>query len=504
MTDKTKKAHEKIPSSDLAATVEQMLKMAKGHKEIDEAEAYVSRNTLAMARIETLRHGQRVIGPSPQQVVTMMTAEASVRVVVKGAVGTYSTNYFTADSLRAAVEGALANTRIMSTDPDYRSLAKPVDRKPPTLGHDNDILGGTASDTLIDRAQAALAELRSTEKDIDIAGSVMALANEVSLANTNGIDLGITIDTLTVAALTAERMEGPNNASSGVGWSTSRTLKGLDGTIAAKDALELARLKPERLAVPEGDYSVILGPYSVADVLDNMLHSTIALSSTYYGMCWLPSRPIKVGDRELRTPSVGDRVGNEKVTIIDDPTLEHAMGSRSYDDEGLPTKKATIIEKGIYKGVLNNTYFAYLYGMEPTASGFRYGLRPGRLASSSPDTHPTNLIVKPGDMTFDEMVAESKGPTLVIPRTWYTYPTRYGGRQFSSSNRATSYIVEKGELVSVAPNAFKMSGDMSLLLNGVEGISKETKVGTTWAATSAYIVPWIKTTGFKVEKPREN
>jgi predicted Zn-dependent protease len=114
------------------------------------------------------------------------------------------------------------------------------------------------------------------------------------------------------------------------------------------------------------------------------------------------------------------------------------------------------------------------------------------------------LIVKPGDMTFDEMVAESKGPTLVIPRTWYTYPTRYGGRQFSSSNRATSYIVEKGELVSVAPNAFKMSGDMSLLLNGVEGISKETKVGTTWAATSAYIVPWIKTTGFKVEKPREN
>jgi PmbA protein len=224
----------------------------------------------------------------------------------------------------------------------------------------------------------------------------------------------------------------------------------------------------------------------------------------YYGWSWLPSdfKELPTG-KKVRVPRMNERIASEAVTIIDDPTMKAAMGSRTYDDEGLPTYKKVLIEKGELKEILSSSYYANLYGREPTASGFRYGLRPGRLASCEPSSYPTNLVMRPGDMSYEELIEESKGPTLVIPRTWYTYPTRYGGTGFSSSNRSTCFLIEKGKEVAVAPNAFKLSGDISKFLKGVQAVGKDIKVATTWAAASAFMVPYVLSSGIRVEKPQE-
>lgn len=488
---------------DLKDTVNKLLRLAKKDRRVDEAEAYVSRNTLTSGRVETLRKGKTKIGPAGQQLKSLENCEASIRVVIKKASGVFSTNYLTDKALERAVKLAIRNARAMSPDPNFVSLAKPMrKKKPPVLKPDRTILKGGAGPRLVDQVEAAISLV--DKKDLDIAGSIFAVAEEVSLANTNGIRINETTDTFTVAALTAERVDGPEVVSSGVGWSSSRRLRGLDGAAAAEDALEWARLKPKRKSVPPGDYNVILGPYAVADVFENMVSPALRLDRVYYGLSWLPSdvKEIK-GGRKLRDPKMGESISSDKITIIDDPTIKSAMGSRSFDDEGLPTSKKVLISNGRLENLLTSTYFAYLYEMEPSCSGYRYGLRPGRLASVSPTSYATNLIMRPGDVTYDEMVAEAKGPTLVIPRTWYTYPTRFGGTQFSSSNRATSFIIEKGKAIPVAPNAFKLTGDIRKMLDNVTSVGKETKVATTWAASSSYMVPHLATSGLRVEKPQE-
>ena len=112
-------------------------------------------------------------------------------------------------------------------------------------------------------------------------------------------------------------------------------------------------------------------------------------------------------------------------------------------------------------------------------------------------------MLRPGDLSFDELVEGCRGDALYIPRTWYTYPARYGASGFSSSNRSTAFLIRKGELVPVAPNAFKLRGDMARVLREVRGIGKEAQTATTWSASFCSIVPHVLTGGLRVEKPAE-
>ncbi len=487
----------------LTEIVETLLSLARKEKGVDQVEAYVSRNTMTSARVETLRPTKGTkVGPFGQQLMTLQNWEASIKVVINKAVGVFSTNYMTKAALQRAVDMAVRNARAMAPDPDFVSLAKPSGKTPTSLPPDPKILKGDAGPTLVDQVEAATALI--DERDLDLAGSIMTVAAEVCMANTNGVSIDGTADTFTVAALTAERIDGPNVVSSGVGWSSSRKIKELDACIAANDALEWARLRPKLKTAPPGDYNVILGPYAVADLFDNMLSPALSLDRIYYGWSWLPSDMTALpSGKTVRMPKIGGKIASDAVTISDDPTMKTAMGSRTYDDEGLPTYRKVLIESGELKQVLSSSYYANLYNKEPTASGFRYGLRPGRLASCEPSSYPTNLCMKPGDRTYEELIEESKGPTLVIPRTWYTYPTRYGGTGFSSSNRSTCFLIEKGKSIAVAPNAFKISGDVSKFLNGVVAVGKDIKVATTWAASSAFMVPYVLSSGYRVEEPQE-
>lgn len=503
----------KASFASLADVVEFMMKEARKEAGVAEVEAYASRNRVTISRIETLRHGGVVLGPDGQSLSTLNNCEASVRVVVKNAVGFAATNYLTHEALRRAVSSAVANARLMRPDTLFSSLGRPVKWRPPRLPADRDIQKGDAGDTIMDQVEAALGllddrEVRGTGSGaLDLAGSVMAVTEEVSVANTRGIDVPSTVDTFSVAQLTAEQVRGGDVLSSGMGWSSGRFVKQMSGEQAALDALELARLSPSRKSVPEGRYNVVLGPYAVADIIDNMISPAVCLRSVYVGGSWLPTTQKKgAGGRQLRHPALGTKVAADSITLHNDPTIPGAMASKSFDDEGLPTRRTPLIENGVWTGVLSSTYTAYMYGMEPAAAGFRFGPVPGRIASSPPDDSGTNFVMKPGDMTVEELVEKSRemrGPTLLIPRTWYTYPLRVGGTGFSSSNRSTAFIFDKGELVPVAPNAFKLIGDVAEMLKGVFGVGKDAKVATTWAASAASIVPHIATTGLRVEKPRE-
>jgi PmbA protein len=68
---------------------------------------------------------------------------------------------------------------------------------------------------------------------------------------------------------------------------------------------------------------------------------------------------------------LGERVASENVTVIDDGTLPGLFGTSPFDDEGVPSRRTVVIDRGVLKSYLLNTYAARKLGMRTTASASR-------------------------------------------------------------------------------------------------------------------------------------
>lgn len=97
---------------------------------------------------------------------------------------------------------------------------------------------------------------------------------------------------------------------------------------------------------------------------------------------------------------LGQRVADDSITIVDDPTLEAAYGSFQFDDEGVPTRRTVLIDQGQCAGFLGDLITAR--HVEGAALGHaRRG--PHRYL---PSPRMSNTFVLPGNISFIDMVAE--------------------------------------------------------------------------------------------------
>ncbi len=86
---------------------------------------------------------------------------------------------------------------------------------------------------------------------------------------------------------------------------------------------------------------------------------------------------------------LGEQVASSSVTVIDDGTLPGGFGTSPFDGEGLPTRRTVIIENGVLKNYLLNTYTARKLGMNSTGNAAR-GL------AGAPGIGPGNLFLDAG------------------------------------------------------------------------------------------------------------
>lgn len=97
---------------------------------------------------------------------------------------------------------------------------------------------------------------------------------------------------------------------------------------------------------------------------------------------------------------LGDQVSTSVLTVVDDPHLEMGLASSSFDAEGVATQKNTLIEEGVLKTFFHNLKTANKDGVESTGNASKASYK-GTVGIS-----PSNLIVKPGTISFDEMISD--------------------------------------------------------------------------------------------------
>jgi TldD protein len=158
---------------------------------------------------------------------------------------------------------------------------------------------------------------------------------------------------------------------------------------------------------------------------------------------------------------LGARVASELCTVVDDGTLPNRRGSLNCDDEGTPTARTVLIEKGVLRGYLQDRLNAKLMKMAPTGNGRRESF------AHIPMPRMTNTFLLPGDSTPEEIIRS-------VDRGLYA--VYFGGGQvditsgkfvFSASE---AYLIENGKITRPVKGA-------TLIGNGPDVLTRIRMVG---------------------------
>lgn len=120
------------------------------------------------------------------------------------------------------------------------------------------------------------------------------------------------------------------------------------------------------------------------------------------------------GTSHLELPRLGEhRYGSNLMNITADATLPGALGTFGFDDEGTPAQRVTIVDEGVWVGVLSGRDSAAIAGLRPG------GMVRGDGYSRLPMVRMTNVGLLPGDSSLDEIISETKdGVYMSTNRSW--------------------------------------------------------------------------------------
>jgi TldD protein len=216
----------------------------------------------------------------------------------------------------------------------------------------------------------------------------------------------------------------------------------------AQEAARRAVLNLTARPAPAGTMTVVLGPGWPGILLHEAIGHGLEADFNRKGV-------------SVFSNLLGQRVASDLCTIVDDGTIPNRRGSLNVDDEGTPTGRTVLIERGILTGYLQDKLNAQLMGMPLTGNGRRESF------ASSPMPRMTNTFMLAGESTPNEIIGSvNRG----------LYAVTFGGGQvditsgkfvFSASE---AYLIEDGRVTAPVKGA-------TLIGNGPDVLKRVSMVG---------------------------
>jgi PmbA protein len=158
---------------------------------------------------------------------------------------------------------------------------------------------------------------------------------------------------------------------------------------------------------------------------------------------------------------VGTRVASDLVDIVDDPLMPRAPGSRAFDGEGLLSRRNTVVESGLLKTYLMDTYSARKLGLQSTASASRSPS--GGISSSA-----SNLILKASEQSRDALLADTKHGLYVTGMMGFGFNAVTG----DFSRGASGFLIRNGELADPVSEV-TISLNLDQLLQRIDAVAND-------------------------------
>ncbi|MBI3592041.1 MAG: TldD/PmbA family protein [Nitrospirae bacterium] len=372
---------------------------------VDEAEVYVKTSKSL---------GIEVKGQKIETIESSKTLGYCIRVIKDKRLGfSYSTD---PAEINSAAEKAIEASKYSEPD-DYAGL--PSNLEPSHVNiFDNEIVllrEEDAIDRVMRLESSALNENSRIRKIRKASGSFVT--SDTYILNSNGINVhypstGCSAQIMAIA-------ENDNESQMGWDYEGSRFLKDVSfeqvGRNAAKNALRL--LGAEKISPLKG---FILLDSSIASDFLGVLSSALSSESVQKGKSMLAGKK-------------GEPVASPGLNILDNGLLDGRLGSKPVDDEGVPTSNKTLIEKGILKGFLYNTYTARKDSVTSTGNAVRGG------ASGLPTVGPSNLYMEPASSEYS---AGFEGLLKNVDKGMYVIETMGMHTAFYGHIGALSLLIE--------------------------------------------------------------
>lgn len=172
---------------------------------------------------------------------------------------------------------------------------------------------------------------------------------------------------------------------------------------------------------------------------------------------------------------LGEKIGSEALTVIDDATIPGLLGSSPFDDEGVPSRRTVVIERGVLKSYLLNTYTARKLGLKTTGNAAR-GL------GGNAGVGPGNFFLAPGSRSEQELIAGLRRGLYVMELIGPSANTVTG----DYSAGAAGLWIENGEL-AYPVSEITVAGNLAHMLRDLEEVASNLEFRSSIAAPSLLI-----------------
>ncbi len=245
-----------------------------------------------------------------------------------------------------------------------------------------------------------------------------------------------------------------------VGDSQSSCHPIMESDTVARSVIQQLEWAKNQASVTTGTLPVVFTPQGVGSALITPLTSAFNGKTVLEG-----ASPL--GDK------LGQLVFDKKLQLWDDPTIAYQPSSRPCDEEGVPSQRTPLIEKGVVANFLYDLQTAALAGKKSTGNG-------SRSRGGLPTPSASAFTIASGNTTFDDMVKDMK-EGLVIEEVMGAEQGNILGGDFSG-NILLGYKVEGGKIVGRVKNTM-MFGNVYRLLKDIAAIGNDMR----WVGGSLYI-----------------
>ena len=311
-----------------------------------------------------------------------------------------------------------------------------------------------------------------------ISGSLNLVCDDFEIQNTSGLAKSDKA-TYISGIINADSEEGI--PVSGIGQANSRILDGFEPDKIGSDAAQMCVNSINPASCESQTTSIIFDPLAVGELLFFVFGPNFFLK-TY-------SEKRSCFSEKLKT-----KIAVDELNITDNPHSPNGLGSKSFDDEGVPTIPHHYIKDGVFDSLYSDTYNALKENTTTSGNACRLGVPLGRSTDPIPVSAPHNLTMLSGSMSRDEIIKSTKNGILV-GRLWYTYPVNPIKGDFSCTARSGIQIIKDGKLYPAKP--VRIIHNLPKLLQNISAIGNNLRTVLPWAAMPI-TCPTIKCDGISI------
>ncbi len=387
-----------------------------------------------------------------------ISTSIAIRVFVGKKMGCAFTNIATKESAEEAVGLAVNAAKATTADEDFVSLPLPA-VYPEMKGLWHDEVVKTDPGEVVKTTGVLIQKASAAEEGLMVVGGGSAAVWHLSAyANSNGIahsERGTAAYVVGVAVAQTETGMTPMT----VAYDVKRDL-GFDTEKTVAEIAKSIRLCKKSAEGRTGKHTVIFHPGAYSQIMQYTFLEAARGDNVARGKS-------RIGDK------IGEQIAVPHFTLVDDGTYEDGLNTTQADDEGVPRQRTPIIEDGVLRSFLWDTYWANKMGVKSTGNAQR-NMRQGLV-----EIRPTNLMVQPGKRTVEEIIS-GIDHGYFIESVQGAHSSNPESGDFSIVGNP-AYLIENGELVG-AVAGLMVSGNIFDLLKNIVEVAKVPHRMVTWTA----------------------